>query len=95
MSGHTSFIRSLGEAISISNGEAMEILPTSVSHYNSSLEFDEKTVLMGLQRDRTTSAGVWATINVIEGQLDSCITEPSAEKHNLTPSIPGVIEPVQ
>lgn len=71
----------------------MKTLPTSVSHYKSTQEFDENTVPMGPQRDHTTAAGVWATINVIEGQLDYCITEPSAEKHNLTPSIRVVIEP--
>lgn len=71
----------------------MKTLPTSVSLYRSTAEFDENTVPMALQRDHTTSAGVWATINVIEGQLDYCITEPSPEKHNLTPGTQGVIEP--
>ena len=72
----------------------MKTLPTSVSLYKSTPEFNEDTVPAALQRDHSTAAGVWATINVIEGQLDYRITEPSVEENNLTPGTQGIIEPM-
>jgi tellurite resistance-related uncharacterized protein len=71
----------------------MKSLPPSVVHYKSTPEFNEATIPTGLQRDHTTAAGVWATINVIEGTLEYCITEPATEQHILGPSDKGIIEP--
>lgn len=71
----------------------MKPLPDTVSLYKSTAEFNEQTTPAALQRDHTTAIGVWATINVIEGQLEYCITEPSIEQHTLKPGTIGIIEP--
>lgn len=72
----------------------MKLMPDSVKHYKSTPEFTELTVPAALKRDHTTAAGVWAKINVLEGKLVYCITEPVQELNDLTVGIDGVIEPM-
>lgn len=70
----------------------MKPMPAGLSCYKSTAEFTETTVPAALQRDHTTAAGVWAKINVLEGSLTYCITEPAAERHVLTVGDEGIIE---
>lgn len=71
----------------------MKTMPDGVTCYKSTPEFTEQTVPAALRRDHTTGAGVWATLNVLEGTLHYCITEPAPERHLLHPGEHGVIEP--
>lgn len=71
----------------------MKALPATVAFYKSTPEFTETSVPAALQRDHTTAEGVWAKINVLEGSLHYCITEPSPERHLLEVGVEGIIEP--
>lgn len=68
-------------------------MPTSVVFYKSTPEFTESTVPAALRRDHTTGENIWAKINVLEGSLTYCITEPDAERHLLEVGSVGIIEP--
>lgn len=71
----------------------MKTLPDTVEFYKSTPEFTDLSVPAALKRDHTTGAGVWAKINVLEGALTYCITEPSEERHPLKVGDEGIIEP--
>lgn len=71
----------------------MKTLPPDVVAYKRTPEFSAQTVPPGLLRKHNTKAGVWATINVIEGALTYRILEPVVEALHLTPDRRGVIEP--
>lgn len=72
----------------------MKLMPDSVKHYKSTPDFTELTVPAALKRDHTTAAGVWAKINVLEGEIVYCITELVQEQIDLTVGVDGVIEPL-
>ena len=71
----------------------MKALPESVEFYKSTPEFNETSVPIALKRDHSTAAGVWAKINVLEGELMYCISEGIPEMHKLTVGVDGIIEP--
>ena len=71
----------------------MKSLPNSVNFYKSTPEFNEMSVPLALKRDHTTTAGVWAKINVLEGALRYCISAEIPEEHKLTVGVDGIIEP--
>ena len=71
----------------------MKTMPETAKHYKSTPEFTELTVPPALRRDHTTGEGVWAKIQVLEGMLTYCITEPDEERHDLRPGSEGIIEP--
>lgn len=71
----------------------MKTMPAAMACYKSTPEFTETSVPAALQRDHTTAAGVWGKINVLEGSLTYCITEPAAERHVLAAGDAGIVEP--
>ena len=71
-------------------------LPTTVSPYRVIGPFNQDTVPAGLLREHSTKAGVWGSLEVIQGELTYHITEPGTEvSYQLTPTNPGVIVPEQ
>lgn len=69
-------------------------LPDGLVAYKRTPVFDENTLPAGLLRDHSTKPGVWALIQVLEGQLRYRIAEPPSESV-LTPGSPGVVRPQQ
>jgi tellurite resistance-related uncharacterized protein len=69
----------------------MKQLPQNVVAYRQVGPFTETTVPKGLLRDHTTADGVWALIQVEDGQLEYIIGDDKT--HLLSPGLYGVIEP--
>ncbi|HEY7977242.1 MAG TPA: DUF1971 domain-containing protein [Rhizomicrobium sp.] len=73
-----------------------EGLPDGVQPYRRTAVFTQDTVPAGLLKAHSTRDGVWALINVLEGELIYRVTDPRrpASQRVLTPHTPpGVIEP--
>jgi tellurite resistance-related uncharacterized protein len=71
-------------------------LPDGVQSYRRTAVFTQDTVPAGLLKAHSTRDGVWALINVLEGELIYRVTDPRrpASQRVLTPgTLPGVIEP--
>ena len=71
-------------------------LPDGVQPYRRTAVFTQDTVPAGLLKAHSTRDGVWALINVLEGELIYRVTDPRrpASQRVLTPgTLPGVIEP--
>lgn len=71
-------------------------LPDGVQPYRRTAVFTQDTVPAGLLKAHSTRDGVWALINVLEGELIYRVTDPRrpASQRVLTPRTPpGVIEP--
>ena len=71
-------------------------LPDGVQSYRRTAVFTQDTVPAGLLKAHSTRDGVWALINVLEGELIYRVTDPRrpASQRALTPGTPpGVIEP--
>jgi len=71
-------------------------LPDGVQPYRRTAVFTQDTVPAGLLKAHNTRDGVWALINVLEGELIYRVTDPRrpASQRVLTPgTLPGVIEP--
>lgn len=69
----------------------MKKLPKNVIPYKSTPTFTEENVPQGLLNNHSTKAGVWALINIEEGELEYVIE--SEELHILTKNNSGVVEP--
>ncbi len=70
----------------------MKSLPMTVAAYKKTPVFTAETVPQSLLRDHRTKAGVWGLIYVSSGRLRYRIAA-TGEEIELTPSMPGVIEP--
>ena len=71
-------------------------LPDGVQSYRRTAVFTQDTVPAGLLKAHNTRDGVWALINVLEGELIYRVTDPRrpASQRVLTPGTPpGVTEP--
>jgi tellurite resistance-related uncharacterized protein len=71
----------------------MPQLPEDVEVYNTSPEYDEKTIPEGLLHDHRTRAGVWGRIVVREGKLMYAVADPGGAAWVLRPGIDGFIAP--
>ena len=71
----------------------MKRLPEALTLYSRTSEFSETSVPAALLSSHSTKAGVWARIEVSEGELLLRILEPEVEEVVLTPQWPGIIEP--
>ena len=71
----------------------MRSLPGDVEPYAKSPEFSEDTIPENAQRSHRSKEGVWAKINILEGRLLYRILEPEAQEFELTPEMPGIVEP--
>ena len=71
----------------------MKALPSTVTPYKRTSEFDENTVPAGLLKSHSTKKGVWAKIIILEGELTYRILEPIVEEIKLTSKSFGVVEP--
>lgn len=71
----------------------MKVLPSTVSPYRQTPEFDENSVPAGLLKSHSTKMGVWGKIIVLDGKLLYRILEPDIEEIMLTPETSGVVEP--
>lgn len=69
-------------------------LPTGVTPYKRTPVFDQDSVPAGLLREHRTKPGVWALIQVIEGELRYRILQPPSEQM-LTSGVAGVVQPEQ
>ena len=71
----------------------MKQLPSHLTPYKKTPEFDEQTVPNGLLHEHQTKEAVWGKIVVLEGQLQYTINEPEIEVIILDPDHIGVVEP--
>ncbi len=71
----------------------MKDLPAEVSSFSRTREFSEDSVPDKLRNDHRTAAGVWGRIVVLEGRLHYRILEPEIEDTELSPGLPGIVEP--
>lgn len=73
----------------------MKDLPTTVTSFRKTPEFDETTIPKGLLKAHSTKEGTWGKIIILEGKLRYRILEPEFEEHELTPDKSGVVEPTK
>lgn len=76
--------------------EAAAELPEGLEPYRQTDVFTEVSIPAGLLKDHCTKPGVWGLIQVAEGRLRYCVTDPRrvGAELILTPeSRPGVVEP--
>lgn len=71
----------------------MTPIPSRGASVRSTPVFDETTVPAGLLRSHRTAPGVWALIQVLEGQLLYRVLDPLSERVLNPPDAPGVAEP--
>lgn len=71
----------------------MKVLPEGVSSFSRTPEFSEESIPDGLKKEHRIRAGVWGRIVVLEGRLRYRILEPGIQDEELTPEVPGVVEP--
>lgn len=71
----------------------MKTLPPGVTRYASSPEFADGRVPENLLRSHRTKADTWARIVVLEGRLRYRVLEPVVETVELSPDLPGIVEP--
>lgn len=71
----------------------MKTLPTDVTAYKKTPEFDETSIPKGLLKAHQTKEGVWGKIVILEGQLEYKINEPEIEITILDQHNHGVVEP--
>ncbi len=71
----------------------MKEIPASATSYLKTREFTEETVPAGLLKAHQTKEGIWAKINISEGQLRYRILEPEYEEVMLSTERYGVVEP--
>lgn len=67
-------------------------MPDNFKVYRKTGEFNERTVPRSLRRDHSTKPGVWAKIQVIEGELNYRIDALGAQ-FELSPERPGIVIP--
>ena len=70
----------------------MPQLPGTVREYRRTATFTEANTPAGLLRDHATKDGTWALIVIEAGELEYVIESP-LRRFQLTPELPGVIEP--
>ena len=71
----------------------MKEIPASATSYKKTPDFTEETVPAGLLKAHQTKEGIWAKINISEGQLRYRILEPEYEEVMLSTERYGVVEP--
>lgn len=77
--------------------QPMKRLPSKLTAYYRTAEFDEASLPEALQKDHRTKQGVWAKIVVLEGKLEYTIKERQGERAIETVVLSreryGVVEP--
>ena len=81
----------LGESLDCVRCNRLE-MPEGMVAFQGTAVFTEETMPIGLQKDHATSVGIWARINVLEGQL-RYQAETLGVDVVLSPDTPGVIVP--
>ncbi len=71
----------------------MKLLPKDVSSYAKSPAFSESSIPVNLQKSHRTKADTWARIVILEGRLLYRILTPEIEEIELSPDMPGIVEP--
>jgi len=71
----------------------MKTLPSNVTAYKRTPEFDEVDVPSGLLKAHQTKDSVWAKIIVLEGKLRYTINTPEPEVVVLNKNLQGIVEP--
>ena len=71
----------------------MKQLPSNVTAYKKTPEFDQDSVPAGLLHEHQTKAAVWGKIVILEGQLQYTINQPELEVMVLDVDRYGVVEP--
>lgn len=71
----------------------MKALPAGVSSFSRSREFSGDSIPEKLRKEHRTAAGVWGKIVVLEGRLRYRILEPDLQDTEISPEMPGVVEP--
>jgi tellurite resistance-related uncharacterized protein len=69
----------------------MKKLPSNVSPYKKTPNFNEITVPKGLLKNHNTKQGTWALLTVQSGEIEYVIE--NEEVNILSPELSGVIEP--
>ncbi len=68
-------------------------LPSGFQAYKRTPEFEASSIPDGLRKAHSTKRGVWAKVNVLEGQLRYATHAPLAREFILEPERPGIIVP--
>ncbi len=68
-------------------------LPDDLVAYKHTPIFTELTLPAGLKKAHSTKAGVWARVEIIEGEVDYVASAPVSETFRLDPSCPGIVAP--
>ena len=71
----------------------MKQLPSNVTAYKKTPEFDQDCVPAGLLHEHQTKAAVWGKIVILAGQLQYTINQPELEVMVLDVDRYGVVEP--
>jgi len=71
----------------------MKDLPSNVTRYKQTPEFNNDTVPKGLLKAHQTKEGTWGKIIILEGSLRYRILEPEIEVIDLSPKKNGIVEP--
>lgn len=71
----------------------MKILPAGIESFSRTPEFSEESIPAGLKKEHRVRAGVWGRIVVLEGRLRYRILQPEIQDVELSPELPGVVEP--
>ena len=72
---------------------SMPALPSGLTLYRQTADFDERTLPAGLRSRHTLKAGTWGRIVVLEGRLLYVIEREPELAFVLTPELPGIVEP--
>lgn len=71
----------------------MKSLPKNVASYKKTNVFDQDSIPKGVLNNHQTLKGVWAKINVVEGNLLYVIQTDPIEEVHLDKEHSGVVEP--
>ena len=71
----------------------MKTLPEGLSRYKQTPEFTESTIPAGVRKAHNTKAGTWGKIVLRSGLLCYRILEPEVVEFELSPELPGIVEP--
>ncbi len=71
----------------------MVSLPKGVAAYARTATFSARSIPENLRQSHRTKAGTWGKIVVLEGKLLYRILEPAVREFELSPAVPGIVEP--
>ena len=68
-------------------------LPRDVAAHARTATFSAQSIPDSLRKSHRTKSGTWAKIVVLEGRLRYRVLEPEIREFELSPGLPGVVEP--